>query len=176
MQHQRKFTTAVTAMHMTLDISDWKLKVFEKRKLESLRYFRIWKPELGYYGIFIAALLLNWFWTPSFLLVLDNCRLILPPTLFQVLLTFLKLCRLLFSLLMFSPFVETLKTPFNRKWRRRHFREGRPQVEGGVERGRRVGLEGGRPGERGSLSRSGDWGRQDWKIGKKFDQCSFSLC
>ena len=28
-----------------------------------------------------------------------------------------------FLLLMFSPFVETLKTPFNRKWRRRHFRE-----------------------------------------------------
>ena len=83
-------------MYITLDISDWKLKVFEKRKLESLRYFRIWKPELGYYRIFITALLLNWFWTPSFLSVLHNCRLILPPTLFQVLLTFLKLFRLLF--------------------------------------------------------------------------------
>ena len=110
-------------MYMALDISDWKLKVFEKRKLESLRYFRIWKPELGYYRIFITALLLNWFWTPSFLSVLDNCRLILPPTLFRVMLTFWSFVVCFFSLLMFSPFVETLKTPFNRKWRRRHFRE-----------------------------------------------------
>ena len=94
-------------MYMTLDISDWKLKVLEKRKLKSVRYFWIWKHELGNNGTFITALLLHR--TPSFLSVLDNSRLILPSTLFQVLLTFLKLCLLIFHSWCFLPLLKLWK-------------------------------------------------------------------